>query len=94
MAGVGSTIIFVCTSNTCRSPIAEQFAKQYLMSRSINDVRVVSRSLTTDYEPEDSPASEQGVTLLKETYDIDMSSHRSKMLSAEDVAQASVVRAF
>ena len=84
-------LIFVCTSNTCRSPMAEHFAKKYLNEHSFGNVHVVSRSLTTNYEPESSPASEQGVVLMKEDHGVDMSAHRSKMLSANDVAHATMV---
>ena len=55
-------LIFVCVSNTCRSPMAEYLMRNKLETANLGEAyRVISRSLTTAYEPEDSPASYQGV---------------------------------
>ena len=71
--------------------MAEQFGKEWVKSSGLDNVNVVSRSLSTDYEPVGSPASEQGIQLMREVYNIDMSSHRSQLLTAEDVETASLV---
>lgn len=81
-------IIIFCTSNTCRSPMAEGFAKQWLSEHNLDDYVVESRSLTTDYEPIGSPPSKHGECLMREIYGLDISKHRSKLLSAEDVHDA------
>jgi protein-tyrosine-phosphatase len=55
-------IIFVCVSNTCRSPMAE-----YLFRKKIEDLNlsstfdIESRSLSIQYEPVNSPANPQGM---------------------------------
>ena len=46
-------IIYICTSNVCRSPVAEALAKAYLEENKIEGVEVVSRGLTDRYEPQD-----------------------------------------
>ena len=71
--------------------MAEQFGKEWLKSSGLENVKIVSRSISTDYEPVGSPASEQGVQLMRELYGIDMSNHRSQLLSGEDVENASLV---
>ena len=38
-------IIFVCTGNTCRSPMAEQFLKSKLIKHNIKNVKVLSAGL-------------------------------------------------
>jgi protein-tyrosine-phosphatase len=54
-------IVFVCISNTCRSPMCEYMLRDQLVQAQIADkFTVVSRSLTEDYEPSGSPANEQG----------------------------------
>ena len=48
--------MFVCTSNTCRSPMAEAIATSIFPN-----IAFESRSLSTDYEPEGSPANPTGM---------------------------------
>lgn len=84
-------IIFVCTSNTCRSPMAEVLAKKWLTEKGHKDFTVVSRSLTDSYEPENSPASLNGIKILQQDYSLDMTNHRSKLLSEGDLERATVV---
>ncbi len=55
-------IIFVCVSNTCRSPMAEYLCRKKLQEAGLSEeYSTCSRSLSTNYEPENSPASPQGV---------------------------------
>lgn len=83
----------MCTSNVCRSPPAAALAHRWLQihHRDEEGDEVISRSLTTAYEPENSPASEYSIQIMKETYGIDISSHRSKLLSEEDVRNADII---
>jgi protein-tyrosine-phosphatase len=83
-------IIFVCTSNVCRSPPAAALAAKWLHDHH-NDGEVISRSISTDYEPENSPASEYSVQIMKDDFGIDISSHRSKLLTEEDIQGADLI---
>lgn len=74
-------IIFVCTGNTCRSPMAEG----YLKSKKRKDLSVISRGLAAD----GSPVSENSVEAMKEI-GIDISSHISKQLTFTDIDETSV----
>ncbi|MCQ2440766.1 MAG: ribosomal protein S18-alanine N-acetyltransferase [Clostridia bacterium] len=69
-------VIFVCTGNTCRSPMAEG----YLKSKLIGGLTVYSRGFCID----GIPVSENSVNACKE-YGIDISSHRSKPLVRADL---------
>ncbi len=61
-------VLFVCISNTCRSPIAEHLFRRKLAEKFKNgEFEVASRSLSTDYEPEGSPASEQGIQVREDS---------------------------
>jgi protein-tyrosine phosphatase len=55
-------IFIVCVSNTCRSPMGEYLLRYILEREGLSDeFQVQSRSISTDYEPENSPASPQGI---------------------------------
>lgn len=70
--------------------MAEGFGNQWLATNGLfGEYLVQSRSLTEDYEPVGSPASAHGIDLMKHTFNIDISSHRSALLSEEDVRTAS-----
>jgi protein-tyrosine-phosphatase len=90
---VTSLIIFVCTSNTCRSPMAEQFAKSWLSQNNLSTQHhlVISRALSDKYEPPNSEASYNGIKVLAEDYSLDLSYHRSAMLSHKDVETATYI---
>ena len=68
-------IVFVCTGNTCRSPMAEGILK-----KEREDLEVISRGL---YVPEEMCASFNSIKVM-EDMDIDISNHRSKQLTVGD----------
>ena len=74
-------IIFVCTGNTCRSPMAEG----YLKSKKRKDLDVISRGLAAD----GSRVSENSVIAMNEI-GIDISGHTSKQLTFSDIGESSV----
>lgn len=75
-------IVFVCTGNTCRSPMAEG----YLKSQKGENYEIISRGLSTD----GSPAAENSVAVMAEI-GIDISSHISRQLSYSDIEKADVI---
>ena len=87
-------ILFVCTSNTCRSPMAEALAKRWFadklgvsMQTLGERVSIGSGGLTDAYEPHGSPPSAHGVTAMLE-HGLDTSAHRSTVLTAQQMAHA------
>ena len=72
-------ILFVCTGNTCRSPMAEG----YLRSKLIDGVTVLSRGLASD----GSPVSLNSKTAMAEV-GIDISSHISRQITDSDINKA------
>lgn len=72
-------ILFVCTGNTCRSPIAAAAAEAELARRGWLHVRVASAG--TAAAPA-APASEHAVAVLREV-GIDISGHRARAVSPE-----------
>lgn len=76
------TVLFVCTGNTCRSPMAEG----YLKSKNLKGVTVLSRGIAAD----GSPASSKSITAMEDV-GIDISSHKSARLAFEDTDKANVI---
>lgn len=72
-------ILFVCTGNTCRSPMAEG----YLNSLNIEGVVARSRGLAAGYEK----ISDNSLCVMREM-GIDMSEHISKPLTRDDILWA------
>lgn len=77
-------LLFVCTGNTCRSPLAEAIARAEAARRGLDDVRC--RSAGTSAFP-GHPASSTGLVVASER-GIDLSEHRSRPLDHELVEWA------
>ena len=80
-------ILFVCTGNTCRSPLAEGIARDELARRGWRHVRVASAGLAARGG---SGASPEAVTVAGR-YGIDLSGHSSQPLTPELAAWADLI---
>ena len=79
-------VLFVCSGNTCRSPLAEGMARRLLAARGL-DVTVGSAG-TSAWDG--SPASD-GSILVGLERSLDLSLHRARPLTRELLAEASLV---
>jgi protein arginine phosphatase len=84
-------LLFVCSGNTCRSPLAEALARRALAERGLSD-RIEVGSAGTG-ATEGAPASE-GSTAAALTIGLDLSRHRSRPLTAELVAESDLILAM
>lgn len=82
-------VLFVCTGNTCRSPMAEGLARAWEKNRTPNGLTVEVRSAGIAAGGGQA-ASEQTVEVLRER-GIELGDHRSATLTAEMVDEADVV---
>ncbi len=90
-----TTILFVCSGNTCRSPMAEGFMKKMLADRlgrkidELAEAGYVVRSAGT-FAGHGSPASPQTVEITRQR-GIDLSNHHSRGLGIEDINTADFI---
>src|SRR5450759_5762549 len=79
------TILFVCTGNICRSPMAEGIFRQAVQGR--GDYRVLSAGIGAVNGQPPSPYAVQAVRELG----IDISGQRSRMLTSDLVQQSDYI---
>jgi protein-tyrosine-phosphatase len=85
----GSTfrLLFVCTGNTCRSPLAEAIARQRAAELGWRHVEVSSAGVAA---LDGSPASE-GAVRTAEAHGLDLSAHRSRLLTQRRAHEADLI---
>jgi protein-tyrosine-phosphatase len=79
-------IVFICTGNTCRSPIAEKLTQKKLEEYQL-DIEVISRGILVNIPSE---ASTKAIKSMK-NYDVDLSIHKSAEFSINDVDDQTVI---
>lgn len=72
-------LLFVCTGNTCRSPLAEGIARAEVARRGWKNVEVGSAGLAAG---DGSPATREAVVVAGRQ-GVDLGAHRSRLLTAE-----------
>jgi protein-tyrosine-phosphatase len=80
-------VLFVCTGNTCRSPLAEAVARAQLAARGIEGVTVGSAGTSAW----GGTTASDGSLLVGMEHGLDLSTHRARVLSRDLVAQADLL---
>jgi len=80
-------VLFVCTGNTCRSPMAASLLQRALEQTGIRGVEVLSAGIGAW---EGAPASE-GAYLVMLEGGLDLSAHRARLLTQELIESADLV---
>lgn len=83
-------ILFVCTGNTCRSPMAEAVARKIAIERGLTDVEASSAGTSAH---DGSPASD-GALLVGLERNMDLSTHRAQTLTRDMVRGADLILAM
>lgn len=82
-----TSVLFVCTGNICRSPLAEALFRREVASTGLEDIEVGSAG-TGAWEG--APASE-GAYLVGLEHGLDLSAHRARLLTRELVSGADLI---
>ena len=80
-------ILFVCSGNTCRSPLAEGIAKKLVAQSDLKNTEVSSSGSST---LDGLPASPLAVSVADQ-HSVDLSSHRSRFLTRAVVGEADLI---
>jgi len=83
-------ILFVCTGNTCRSPMAEAIARKIAIERGLHEVEAMSAGTSAH---DGAPASD-GALLVAMERNMDLVSHRAQTLSRDIVRSADLILAM
>jgi protein-tyrosine-phosphatase len=80
-------LLFVCTGNTCRSPMAEAIARRLLADRGLADATVGSAGTSAW----DGATASDGALLVGMEQSVDIGGHRARQLTPEIVRDADVI---
>ena len=80
-------LLFVCSGNTCRSPLAEALARKIAARRGIEDLNVSSAG-TNAWD--NVPATDEALLVGMER-DIDLTGHRARKLTPAIVSEADLI---
>ena len=83
-------LLFVCTGNTCRSPMAEAIARKVAIERGLAEVDVASAGTSAW----DGAAASDGAMLVGMERRLDLGSHRSQQLTRALVGDADLIFAM
>jgi len=83
-----SSILFVCTGNLCRSPMATGLLRERLAEEGLDSHHRVASAGTWGVDGR--PATENAVTVMRER-GIDISDHIAQTISADLVAEADLI---
>ena len=83
-------ILFVCTGNTCRSPIAAAIARKVAVERGLSDLEASSAGTSAW----DGASASDGALLVGIERNLDLTQHRAQQLTPQIVANQDLILAM
>lgn len=83
-------LLFVCSGNTCRSPMAEVIARQEAIARGLSNIEISSAGTGAW----DGAPSSDGALLVAMERHLDLGSHRARQLTPAILAESDLVLAM
>ena len=83
-------ILFVCTGNSCRSPLAEAIAARMVSARALGAIAVGSAGTSAS----SGASASDGAVLVGLEHELDLASHRARLLTRDLVTQAELILAM
>ena len=80
-------VLFVCTGNTCRSPMAEVIGHAIVSTRHLGNVSVSSAGVAAD----SASGASEGSLLIAMEHGLDLSRHRSRQVTPALVEAADII---
>src|SRR3954462_12258337 len=80
-------LLFICTGNTCRSPMAEAIARKIAIERGLSAVDVASAGTSAS----DGAAASDGALLVGMERHMDLGNHRSQLLTRALVKESDLI---
>ncbi|MBA7620060.1 Protein-arginine-phosphatase [subsurface metagenome] len=84
---MNKVILFVCTGNSCRSPMAEGLLKKMLEEQGKGGIRILSAGIK--HGPFKNPTKE-AVEAMR-AFDLDISAHQTTPLSKDAIEEAALI---
>ena len=81
-------ILIVCTANICRSPVVEALLRDRLQKEGLTDWTVESAGTWAMYSR---GASQYSIDVIRDWENLDLSGHRARMVSAEQLARSDLI---
>ena len=81
------SILFVCTGNTCRSPMAEALARRAAAERGLDDLQIASAGVAA---PDGEQASQNARHVMK-SRGLSLEAHRARQLTHELAGEAGLI---
>ncbi len=80
-------VIFVCTGNTCRSPMAEGYLRDTIEKKNLKNIETISRGLLAT---NGHPPTDKAIQAIREM-GIDISAHRAKQFDPGETAHGDLI---
>jgi L-threonylcarbamoyladenylate synthase len=85
------SILFVCSGNTCRSPMAQGLFRKMLSSRDLTGIEIRSAGISA---AEGTPPAALAQQVVRDQDGVDISAHRARLLTTTLLEEADIVLAM